>query len=454
MVNIQKISTLLLLFVLSMAACTVEPNFDEPPTDIGTSTPAANTTIKALKAKLSNPSVPLEITEDIIIRGTVISSDRAGNFYKQLVVQDASGGIEIETFGTFLYAQFPIGREVAVRCKGLYLFSDNDLIRLSGGAYLESGRYVSVGITDAQIRSNIVKGPIADSLPTPRVVTISQINANPDLLSTLVRVENVQFLASDTSATYAEVLPPSNVNRTIVDCNNNELILRNSGYSDFANVKLPSGKGSIVAVVSTYREDRQLLIRDVQDITMTDTRCNVGGGGGGGGTCTTCLLDQNFEGTTTNQDITLAGWTNASVTGTQKWRSAIFSNNKYAQLNPFNGPDATVQSWLVSPELNATTVRTLTFDNSWAFYRHEGLSVWYSTDFGTAGAANANWVQLTANIAKQADGTGNFGNWVSSGNVALPVTSNGKIWIGFKYVGGNNNSTNTTSWRIDNVKVQ
>jgi Family of unknown function (DUF5689) len=450
--NIQKISLFVLLLGLGVVACTVEPNFDEPPTDVGTTTPTANTTIISLKALLTDINKPLVITDDLVVRGVVISDDRPGNFYKQLVIQDETGGLEIETYGTFLYTQFPIGREIAVRCKGLQLFQENGLTRLVGHSYEESGRFVAVGLTDAQIRTNIVKGPLATNPLQPRVVTINQLS-DPALLNTLVQINNVQFIADDTSKTYAEVQPPSNVNRTLVDCSGNEMILRNSGYSAFANLPLPNGRGSVIAVVSTYRDDRQLLIRDYTDLKFDSTRCTSGGGGGGGNNCPSCLINEDFESTTVNQDIAVANWTNVAVVGTRKWRSAVFSNSKFSQFNPFGGPDAVSEAWLVTPSINATASRTLTFESSWGFYKHQGLTVWYCTNFDTAGAAGANWQPLTATFAQQSDvGSGNFSNWVPSGNVTLPSAPGGKIFVGFKYVG--NNTTNTTSWRIDNVKVQ
>jgi hypothetical protein len=455
----NKFLGLVLLALVALAgACVVEPNFDEPPTDIGTTTPAANTTINDLKARLTNLTQPLLITDDLIIRGTVISDDRAGNFYKQLVIQDETGGLEIETYGTFLYTQFPVGRTVAVRCKGLSLFSDNGLIRLVGGTYEDSGRTNTVGLTDAQIRSNIVKGPLAATLPEPRVVTLQDIADNPLLLSTLIRIENVQFVAGDTSKTYAEFLPPSNVNRTLETCSGDQIILRNSGFADFANVKLPSGKGSITAVVGTYREDRQLVIRDLSDVVFSPERCTLGGGGGAcaggvtGSSNTVTSIDEPFTTSTANQNINLADWVNFATIGGRVWRGATFQNDTYAQATAFGSSDALNETWLISPAIDVSSQRTFSFSSSWSYYRHQGLSVWYSTDFGSKDICDATWQPLNATIAQSTDGSGNFGNWIPSGNVALPVIAGGKIYIGFKYIG--DKGSNTTTWRIDNVKLQ
>ncbi len=54
----------------------------------------------------------------------------------------------------------------------------------------------------------------------------------------------------------------------------NEIILRNSGYSDFKNQTLPEGKGSITAIFSNYYDDFQLYIRDTNDVDLNEVRCN------------------------------------------------------------------------------------------------------------------------------------------------------------------------------------
>jgi phosphohistidine swiveling domain-containing protein len=53
------------------------------------------------------------------------------------------------------------------------------------------------------------------------------------------------------------------------------VIVRNSGYADFAGELMPTGNGSIVAVFNSYNGTPQLLIRDPSDVeSMTGTRCN------------------------------------------------------------------------------------------------------------------------------------------------------------------------------------
>jgi hypothetical protein len=90
----------------------------------------------------------------------------------------------------------------------------------------------------------------------------------------------------------------------------------------------------------------------------------------------------------------------------------------------------------------------LSFATAKTFWKHDGLSVWSSSNFDGKNVATATWTPINAPIAGNtaADNT-----WVPSGDI--PLTANGgKIYIGFKYVG--DKTTNTTTYRVDNVKVR
>ena len=92
----------LLFFLLAVgfiASC-VDRDFDEPPSQ-GNSDLVANSTIADLKL-LHRTGQIIEITDDLVIEGQVISDDTEGNFYKVLVIQDATAGIEIRVNQTNL----------------------------------------------------------------------------------------------------------------------------------------------------------------------------------------------------------------------------------------------------------------------------------------------------------------------------------------------------------------
>jgi len=103
---------------------------------------------------------------------------------------------------------------------------------------------------------------------------------------------------------------------------------------------------------------------------------------------------------------------------------------------------------MITPAVDASTPKILTFESAHSFYVHDGLTVWAATDYDGSNAATANWVQLSANIAQSSDPENEF---QPSGDVDLSSFS-GMIHIGFKYEGSGPNGQ-TASWRIDNGKV-
>ena len=91
----------------------------------------------------------------------MVLDDRSGNYYKTIVIQDASGGIEVKFNDGFLYQQYPQGRTIYIRCKDLILTDYNNLTQLIGSTVEENGVLSDVGLTEAQARAKVVKGPFA-----------------------------------------------------------------------------------------------------------------------------------------------------------------------------------------------------------------------------------------------------------------------------------------------------
>ena len=273
--NYRLLALIVLVLSVSITAC-VKRDFDEPPTGGEPVNITSNTTIAELKALHVTPDGYDQITEDLIIEGTVVMDDRSGNYYKTLVIEDATGGIEIKFNDGFLYNRYPVGRLIFIKCQDLILTDYNNLVQLTGSTVEQGGQVDDVGITEAQERSKVVKGPISATPPAPRVLDISEINASH--ISTLIRLENVQFIAADADRTFADPVTKFSLNRTLKDCDGDQIILRTSGYSDFAGELTPTGNGSLTGVLGIFGTTLQLYVRDLNDIDMRGDRCSGVGG--------------------------------------------------------------------------------------------------------------------------------------------------------------------------------
>ncbi len=272
-ISLRKIALFFPAFLLSIAVglhgC-VDQDFDEPPGG-GVESPPPNTTIMELRNMHSLGNYE-EITEDIIIRGVVISSDLAGNFFRQLVIQDETGGIEMRIEMTDLDNIYPPGRQVSVRCQGLWLGDYNGLIQLGGAVTGNGGDRELERIPEPLVESTIIPGTYGNDV-TPKEKGINQLTF--DDVSTLVQLNDVQFANSELGQTYSD--PSFSTNRTLTDCNLNEIIVRTSSFATFAQEKLPEGNGTLVAVLGVFGSTLQLALRDLDDVQLEAERCGPGG---------------------------------------------------------------------------------------------------------------------------------------------------------------------------------
>lgn len=62
-----------------------------------------------------------KITEDIQIKGWVTANDRTNNFYKEIVIQDATGAITIGINEGGMFGVIPEGQEILIALKDLYI---------------------------------------------------------------------------------------------------------------------------------------------------------------------------------------------------------------------------------------------------------------------------------------------------------------------------------------------
>jgi hypothetical protein len=276
----RTLSPFILLLLAAMAfsfhAC-VDQDFDEPPRDGEDPNLTANTTISQVKALYNGISIT-EITDDIIIEGIVTADDQSGNFYKKIVMEDASGGMEILLDFTEVYNDYPVGRRIFIKCKGLFLDNYNDVVQLGGYVYDSGGSPRLGGIPLGTANDFIFPGMRNQTVPLT-MTNIGDLTLGD--ISRLVQLDNVEFISGETGVTYADNVNFFSVNRNVTDCANNTLIVRTSGYADFAGQLTPGGNGSITGIVGAFGGDLQLYIRDLNDVDMTADRCTGGGGSTG-----------------------------------------------------------------------------------------------------------------------------------------------------------------------------
>ena len=261
-------SIILMMFTAVMFTSCVKKEYDDLST--ANADPAITVThsIKQLQAYATG-SVGVLITSDIVVAGIVVGDDASGNIYKKMILQQDSSGIAIAVDVTNFNTDYPIGRRVFVKCKGLYISNNGGNFELGTSPTNPVGR-----IPANLLGQYLVKGQWGLSI-TPKVYDLATAEDFPlDIpTNTLVRFENVEFAPGSYGKTYA---PTSGSNLTINNCmpSPNQMIVYSSNFSTFAMAQSPTGNGSIQGIYTIYNNDAELQIRDLYDVDMPNARCD------------------------------------------------------------------------------------------------------------------------------------------------------------------------------------
>ncbi len=437
-------SVIILISAVLFTSC--KKDFDQPPYQTDPAI-VANTSIKALKAMHTSSGAYDIITSDIIISGIVVADDKSGNLYKQLFIQDETGGLQILLDANSLYGTYPVGRKVFIRCKDLCISDYNGTMEL-GVKALVSGLPSLEGIPASLISKYVVGGSINNPV-VPISVTLADLTTNMQdkYLGSLIKLEDFAFTTLGTTYSDTSVYK-STKNLDIKNCAGQTTIVRTSAYANFAGIQVPTGRGSIVAIYTTYGTTKQLLLRDTSDVHFNGTyTCPLPAG---------TLLSEDFEMIgANNATLTLSpGWKNIGETGGVLYQNAVFGTAKCAKISAFGTGVATVSSWLITPSINltGTTAPNLTFTTAAGYLvGATTFKVMISTNYtGNNTPSTATWTQLPATIATP-PATG-YSSFIGSGTVNLSAYIGQTVYIAFKYDGGD--PSKTATYEVDDIKVK
>ena len=422
------IAPFVIIFSLLLSGC-IKDDFDAPDTnclDQGQDI-TSFISIADLKAGYNNSSLDI----DAYVKAVVTASDQSGNIYKEFYVQDGTGALSISVDITNAYTKFPVGRTVYINLKGLYL-ANGDI------GYGLDGSFVS-RIPALFIEDFIIRGECGTPLAA---LQVSLDNLQGVEVGTLVEIIDVEFESGLDGVTYANAITQQSENRYLQDCTGNSIIVRNSGFSDFAGELIPAGNGSIVGIYAPFGSTPQLLIRGPEDVNMLNIRCD------GSSPNQNILLTKNFE----DGSISSGGWVVNTVTGSFNWEASdqfAEQGNFYAKCSNYTqatSSNSVSESWLISPSIDISSETNPIFKFINAFrYDGDPMEVLISTDYdGVSDPNDASWNSLNPVLSP-----GDF-DWVSSGNIDLSLYQTGPFYIGFKYTGS---GTDGSTWEVDGIQI-
>ena len=217
-----------------------------------------------------------KVTDDVKIKAIVTSSDAQGNIYQELALQDATGAIIVSVAQGGLYGPLPVGTEILVSLKDLYV-----------GNY---GKQAQIGMPSKNATGADVIGRISRAtwdqhykiLSTGHIVepTLFATGTNPTTwnLDTdggkLGIIRNVSFKSSNNSKATDTFADPNggagSVSWTLNEQDGRKVIVYNSNFADFANAKVPTGKVDITGIIKRFNNQWEIIIRSIDDIKAVE----------------------------------------------------------------------------------------------------------------------------------------------------------------------------------------
>lgn len=375
-----------------------------------------------------------QIEKDMMIKAVVTGNDVSGNIYNQVSVQDASGAIIIAINGSGLSGYLPVGQEILVNLKGLYIGSYKKLPQIGGVNTKLSDGSLGMGKIERAIWNEHFKilnpGEADASTVVPEEFDLTKLtdaaymDANVGKLMTL---KKVKFASANGTNVWAP--DDTNTSLELIDAetgkkiSSSNLVVRNSGYSKFANEVVPQGVFDITGIFTRYNNTWQIVLRSTDDLKSV----------------VLAYLSEPFDasqGNFTIDNIKLAD----GVEFVWKWASAAYGMKASGYVN---GSKQELQSRLKSPAIDLKSAKSakLMFDQAinFASDMKQECKVQISTDGKT-------WTDLDV----QGYPAGNSWDFVSS-TADLTKYCGKTIYIGFLY---SSSPTGAPTWEVKNFAVK
>jgi hypothetical protein len=220
--------------------------------------PTTGGTISIAYLKTLYTGAPTRIDRELYISGAVVSDDREGNFYKTLVLDDGTGGIEMRIDVEQIFKIFMIHTRVTVRCNGLWLGSYGGTLQLGAEPWdnLQTQPLSQTAVAEHLGSDNTFWGEVR-----PRTLTFGGLSGRD--VSTFVAFEGVRFITEEEGMSWAEpvYIAPA-TDRHLVDAEGDTLTVRTSGLARFATWRLPEGVGRVEGVLGLFNDRYQLVVAD------------------------------------------------------------------------------------------------------------------------------------------------------------------------------------------------
>ena len=187
------------------------------------------------------------ITREISIQGHIVANDTAGEFYKEIVVEDDTGGIVLSIDDERLYRTCRLFDFVTINCQGLALGSEGGTLLL--GTF-PTGDYCVDRIPAADMARYLAVTPAATRR---QPLTLGFEEVAPRHISRYVRFDRVRL--AEEATTWCDFDPetgdPVTTDRTLLDTAGRQFVVRTDRRCDYARKPLPKERSAASSSIST-----------------------------------------------------------------------------------------------------------------------------------------------------------------------------------------------------------
>lgn len=205
-----------------------------------------------------------KITSDIQIKGVVTGNDIEGNLYNEISLQDETGAIIIAISEGGIWGYLPIGTEIVVDLKDLYI-----------GNY---GLQAQIGVPYTNASGNTYVSRMSKLLwnshfkltgNTKNIEPVTFNNSTWDNFNDgakLATIKNVRFDVPNDTTTFASPNSGAGSKSIYFKGIDKSVMVYTSNYADFAATYVPTGKVNVTGIVITYNRYKEFIIRSIDDV--------------------------------------------------------------------------------------------------------------------------------------------------------------------------------------------
>lgn len=469
----MKTAKIIALFVsvvmgITLVSCIQDDAFSVPHTlnfeenealDALLASDATEISIVDLKAKFAgNYYLAMPIDTNVYIKGYVSSSDRMGNFFKEIFLQDApenpTAGIRIILEQVESHTQYNIGREVYISLKGLYIGEErvgDGLITIGGSTETNQFGTAVKRLSENQKMQHLFRSSTTfDLIPLP--LNLSQVSAKH--IGLYVQLMDVEFADDLAGKRYFDPTQDFDTLRLLQSCTGSidyaRFILKTSSFALFKDELLPTGNGTINGVISKTFDGSALVLElnDLTDVNLVNTRCLP------------LTLDdfeqvfyEDFELAASSANFSFEGWVNYVEVGNVGWREKNTDGNGYAEFSAFNSFNPSNIAWLITPGFDTDIYPQvfLTFKAAQHHVEspHNTMEILISSNFDGINVLDATWLPIEAALPTQ------YHNWyefIDSGLIDISAYS-GILHLAFKVTGSGTITNMAGSYQLDDLRI-